>query len=337
MKKHLFLQAEITMLTTGTLHTYITEIDPLHPRYRADHESILNDQAMYKTTDDSVKVTNSHIVFENGKFRYEIKYSPMTIEGFFDGTPTIKANKNSLMNFDRYRPKTTDLKPTDQIKDTTAPIKILDSAGAYVDSNGELVHFDGLWQETFRTFEDNKKRGPSSVAMDFSFFDASDVYGLPEHADNLSLKDTVNGEPYRIYNIDHTEHGVNERNSLYGNIPFMLSRSHKKISAGVFWMNPSETYVDIDTVGTSKTSHWISESGTLEFFIFQAENPTKIVSTYTMLTGPPQLPPMFALGYHQCRWNYMSQEDLLDVASGFVKHDLPMDVIWLDIEYTPER
>jgi alpha 1,3-glucosidase len=332
-----FLQAELTMLTSGTLHTYITEINPLYPRYRAPHNDILNPDAMHTITDESVKIADSNVVIEFDKYKYEISYSPLTIEGFYDGNSTIKINKNSLMNFDRYRPRNTDLKPENQEKSVNQPIQILDSAGAYIEKDGELTYFDGLWTETFRDFVDNKKRGPSSVAMDFSFVDATDVYGLPEHADNLSLKDTYADEPYRIYNIDHTEHGVNVKNSLYGNIPFMLSRANKKQSAGVFWLNPSETYVDIDTLSDSKFTHWISESGVIEFFTFLGENPLNIVSKYTLLTGPPQLPPLFALGYHQCRWNYMSQEDLLDVASGFVKHDLPMDVIWLDIEYTPER
>lgn len=42
----------------------------------------------------------------------------------------------------------------------------------------------------------------------------------------------------------------------------------------------------------------------------------------------------FTLGHHQCRWNYMSEEDVQTVVAEFDNHDLPLDVIWLDIEYT---
>ncbi|CAG9331965.1 unnamed protein product [Blepharisma stoltei] len=332
-----FLKGSIVLLTSGSLHVNFDEIHPLFPRFRSPYDDILNSESLHEVPDDSVKVKPNQVIWTYGKQKYELNFSPITIQGYYDETLTLKVNSHSMMNFDRYRSRDADLKPASQVKDTSSPIKILDSAGVYLEKGGELAYFDDLWSETFIDFVDNKKRGPSSVAMDFAFVDATDVYGLPEHADHISLKDTVDDEPYRIYNIDYTEHAVDTRQSLYGNIPFMLSRSSKKIAGGVFWFNPSETYVDISTSNKEKLTHWISESGVIDFFLIVSETPMNVVETYTMLTGPPQLPPQFALGYHQCRWNYISQEDLLDVSSGFETNNLPMDVIWLDIEYTPER
>ena len=43
---------------------------------------------------------------------------------------------------------------------------------------------------------------------------------------------------------------------------------------------------------------------------------------------------MFALGYHQCRWNYRDEADTLAVDAAFDQHNIPYDVIWLDIEHT---
>ena len=40
------------------------------------------------------------------------------------------------------------------------------------------------------------------------------------------------------------------------------------------------------------------------------------------------------MAYHQCRWNYNDQDDVARVNAGFDEHDIPMDVIWLDIEHT---
>ena len=124
--------------------------------------------------------------------------------------------------------------------------------------------------------------------------------------------------------------------ALYGSVPFMLSRH-----CGFFWSNPSDTFVDILTEPrhgiNSKKVHWFSETGILEFFVIIAETPLEITRAFTLFTGPPLLPPLFSLGYHQCRWNYISQEDLLEVQQGFETHNLPMDVIWLDIEHTPNR
>ena len=50
--------------------------------------------------------------------------------------------------------------------------------------------------------------------------------------------------------------------------------------------------------------------------------------------GTTPLPPSFAIAYHQCRWNYNDQDDVLTVNSNFDKFDIPVDVIWLDIEHT---
>lgn len=52
------------------------------------------------------------------------------------------------------------------------------------------------------------------------------------------------------------------------------------------------------------------------------------------MSGFPALPPLFALGYHQCRWNYDDEADVKAVDAGFDRHGIPYDVIWLDIEHT---
>lgn len=322
-----YLKAEIVMYTSGALHSYIDEIEPIYKRYRSPNDDILNKDKLYKVNQDSVKVNKEKVVFEFEKISYEINFSNMLIQGFYDGVPTIQVNSQSMMNFDRYRTKKTDIKPACQVKDSTQPIQILDSAGVYIERNKQLVYFDELWAESFQGFTDIKKKGPSSVALDFTFIHATDVYGIPEHADHISLKDTVDDIPYRLYNVDYSEHELDDRMSLYGSVPFMISRHNAEMSAGVFWLNPSESYVDISTTADGKLTHWISESGVLEFFMFLDSSPIKIIESYTMLTGPPQLPPLFALGYHQSRWNYMSQDDLLQVSSGFELHDLPLDVL----------
>ena len=49
---------------------------------------------------------------------------------------------------------------------------------------------DGLWEETYKGHTDSKPRGPSSVGMDISFVNSKHVYGIPEHADAFSLRET---------------------------------------------------------------------------------------------------------------------------------------------------
>lgn len=134
--------------------------------------------------------------------------------------------------------------------------------------------------------------------------------------------------------------------TLYGAIPLM--QAHKKDSTvGVFWLNAAETWIDIVKAKISSNplslgigaktdtqTHWFSESGLLDVFVFLGPTPKDIITAYSDLTGYTQLPPQFSIAYHQCRWNYVTDEDVKDVDRRFDKHSIPYDVIWLDIEYT---
>src|SRR5438045_1961806 len=148
-----------------------------------------------------------------------------------------------------------------------------------------------------------------------------------------------------MYNADVFEYELDVPMTLYGSIPFM--QAHRKDSTvGVFWLNSAETWVDIVKIkqtsnplglgmGNKKDTqtHWISESGLLDAFIFMGPSPKEIIKAYGELTGYTQLPQQFAIGYHQCRWNYVSDEDVKDVDRKFDKYNIHYDVIWLDIDH----
>jgi len=70
------------------------------------------------------------------------------------------------------------------------------------------------------------------------------------------------------------------------------------------------------------------------FFVFLGPSPKEVFHQYATVTGFSPLPPLFSLAYHQCRWNYNDQEDVRFVTTQMDEHDIPFDVIWLDIEHT---
>lgn len=84
-------------------------------------------------------------------------------------------------------------------------------------------------------------------------------------------------------------------------------------------------------------THWFSESGIIDLYLMTGPTPKDVARQYAAITGTTPLPQRFALGYHQCRWNYNDQEDVHSVNSGFDDHDIPYDVIWLDIEHTDNK
>jgi alpha 1,3-glucosidase len=62
--------------------------------------------------------------------------------------------------------------------------------------------------------------------------------------------------------------------------------------------------------------------------------PLEVVRQYSSVTGNTYLPPLFSIGYHQCRWNYRDETDIDQVDQGFDDNVMPYDVVWLDIEHT---
>ncbi|XWW92845.1 hypothetical protein V2A60_000772 [Cordyceps javanica] len=270
---------------------------------------------------------------KEGNLEAAIKYSPLEIDFRRDGASHIRFNNRGFLNMEHWRPK-------------------IEKEEGQEDTNGEDE--STWWDETFGGNTDSKPRGPESVALDISFLGYEHVFGIPEHTGSLSLKQTRGGsgnhnEPYRMYNSDVFEYILDSPMTLYGSIPFM--QAHKKDSTvGVFWLNAAETWVDIvkskaasnpltlgKTGKTNTETHWISESGLLDVFVFLGPTPQDLTRTYGELTGYSAMPQEFAIGYHQCRWNYISDDDVKDVDRKMDKFKIPYDVIWLDIEYLDDR
>ena len=207
---------------------------------------------------------------------------------------------------------------------------------------------DGMWEEKFGDHTDSKPYGPMSVGMELTFPASNHLFGLPEHASSTQLKTTAgnNGhhyykEPYRLYNLDVFEYELDETMALYGHIPLVVSQSIKTGTAGAFWFNPTETFVDIEEtpeevgkVDSASKTHFMSESGIIDLFLLPGPDPASMYDQYARITGRLALPPMFSLGYHQCRWNYRDEADVYHVHSKFEELDYPYDVLWLDIEHT---
>jgi len=94
------------------------------------------------------------------------------------------------------------------------------------------------------------------VGIDVSFPGVEHVYGIPEHASTLSLKQTKGDtDPYRLYNLDVFEYELDNPMALYGSIPFMQAHRLKQ-TTGVFLLNSAEMWIDIEKNSKSKVCLW---------------------------------------------------------------------------------
>ena len=122
---------------------------------------------------------------------------------------------------------------------------------------------------------------------------------------------------------DVFEYELDETMALYGSVPFMTAHNAER-SVGVFFHNAAEMWIVVeraradsllsDTLsrlwkasgGASSSNthtHWMVESGVIDLFLMPGPTATDVLRQYYDFTGLPALPPLFALGYHQCRWN----------------------------------
>ncbi|KAJ8776887.1 hypothetical protein J1605_015064 [Eschrichtius robustus] len=160
------------------------------------------------------------------------------------------------------------------------------------------------------------------------------------------------GDAYRLYNLDVYGYKIHDKMGIYGSVPYLLAHKLGR-TLGIFWLNASETLVEINTepavkyaltqtgpvaakqkVRSQTDVHWMSESGIIDVFLLTGPTPSDVFKQYSYLTGTQAMPPLFSLGYHQCRWNYEDEHDVKAVDAGFDEHDIPYDVMWLDIEHT---
>ena len=68
-------------------------------------------------------------------------------------------------------------------------------------------------------------------------------------------------------------------------------------------------------------------------YIFAGPRMPDILTAYTWLTGRTAPPPLWSLGYHQCRWFDYTQDAVEAIAARHRDNDIPCDALWLDIEY----
>jgi mannosyl-oligosaccharide alpha-1,3-glucosidase len=247
-----------------------------------------------------------------------------------DGERVVSINRRALLSVEHRREK-----PAASDDEADADGNTARSKYAEIDSS------DGGWDETFGSHVDSKPFGPQSVGVDIAFVGATHVYGVPEHATSLRLKSTRGAqaaydEPYRLYNLDVFEYELDNPMALYGSVPIMLAHSAAAggRTVGVFWANVAETWVDVDVGESDTDTHWFSESGVIDVFVMLGPRASDVFGAVAALTGEPTLPPLFSIAYHQCRWNYKSEDDVALVDSSFDGANMPYDVVWLDIEHT---
>jgi alpha-glucosidase len=151
--------------------------------------------------------------------------------------------------------------------------------------------------------------------------------GLGEKHGDLNRR----GSNFVNWNTDASEHTIKD-DPLYKTFPFFIGL-HSGLTYGLFFDNTHKSYFDFGATTDEQMSWFGADGGDMNYYFFGAQGIRNILQDYTWLTGRMEMPPLWSLGYQQCRWSYMSANEVLEVATKFREKSIPADVIYCDIDY----
>lgn len=342
------LSFEVVILEDGVLRFVVDELQPIKERYRVK-DVVIEDNLILATEGISlskgedfakIKLWDTHVLHLTATpFRAELLNSSEEV--------VLQLNSRDLLSLEPMRHR------EDAFK---RPL----CCGCFPigGSKSQSLPAKGDWEESWgrgaEKVVDSKPDGPSAVSLDLAFPASRGLYGLPERASlSTALADTSGkggatsgSEPYRLFNADVFAYPIGSSKGLYGCVPMVLGRGKRQPFLACFWNNASDTFVDVVTdpvddgekdCSPTKTVHFISESGVADLFVMLGPSVEDVYRQYAVLTGFPPLPPIFALGLHQSRWNYFSEDEVVEVDFGYEVVGVPLDSIWLDIEHTLDK
>lgn len=158
-----------------------------------------------------------------------------------------------------------------------------------------------------------------------SLEDDAVVYGLGENVRGINKRGWI----YESLCSDESSHREDTR-SLYGAHNFLVMDGAQCF--GVFVDFPGKVTFD---VGYTDRNRLVIEAAepNLDLYLIEGSGPEDIVKQFRTLIGRSYIPPKWAFGYGQSRWSYMTADEVREVAARYRDADIPLDAIYLDIDY----
>ncbi|MGD0910965.1 MAG: TIM-barrel domain-containing protein [Terracidiphilus sp.] len=195
------------------------------------------------------------------------------------------------------------------IDPATLELTVRDSNGNIVSQDARPVRFDG---DEFRISK--------AMPIDEHYF------GLGDKTGPLDRRN----EAFTLWNTDAYRF-QESTDPLYKAIPYFMTYRAGR-AAGVLLDNTWRSSFDFGKELPDAYSFG-SVNGPIDYYTFVGPTPKQVVETYAWLTGMPPLPPLWSLGFQQSRYSYMSQARVLAIANRLRADHIPVDAIYLDIDY----
>ena len=167
---------------------------------------------------------------------------------------------------------------------------------------------------------------PDGTGWRFTLSEQAAVYGLGEMPRGINKR----GWHYITNNTDESRHSE-DKLSFYGAHNFLLVRDGSTCF-GLFVDFPGKVYYDIGYTRHDLFS-FHTETPDYDLYLLSGGNENAICKEFRALIGRSYIPPKWAFGLAQSRWGYKTEEDVREVARQYKEHDLPLDMICMDIDY----
>ena len=177
----------------------------------------------------------------------------------------------------------------------------------------------------------------------FDYCDEMHFYGMGEKSNGFEKSGIKtkfwNTDVWGDFPVSEVVH--HSTDPMYLSVPYLLIKKEDNWF-GILVDNPypvfmatgaEETIAKQNNSDTSKDFYLGSVNGKPHLYFITGDDPADVTSKLQRLTGPVSRPPLWSLGYHQCRWGYKSYEDLKELDQRFSQYDIPCDGLWLDIDY----
>ena len=167
---------------------------------------------------------------------------------------------------------------------------------------------------------------PDGSGWQLTLSEQAAVYGLGEMPRGINKR----GWHYITNNTDESRHSE-DKLSFYGAHNFLLMRDGSTCF-GLFVDFPGKVYYDIGYTRHDLFS-FHTETPDYDLYLLSGENENAFCKEFRTLIGRSYIPPRWAFGLAQSRWGYKTEEDVREVARQYKEHDLPLDMICMDIDY----
>lgn len=202
-----------------------------------------------------------------------------------------------------------------KIAKTDLKVKIFDTKGVLINEDELGFHYE----ETF-------EHGGIVPKMSKRSTHGESYYGLGDKPMHLNLR----GKRMQNWATDSYAFGK-DHDPIYKTVPFYIGLTQKR-AYGIFFDNTFRSYFDFCQERHDVSSFW-ALGGEMNYYFIYGPDMGEVVKSYTNLTGKPDLPPMWTLGFHQCKWSYYPEATVKAVTSKFRELQIPCDAIYLDIDY----